>query len=86
MALGTSSTSRRVIGLLSEAQNPTPKERVFYFKGDLCQMAKATDVASKLGIKTGVAGGIPYVTSKEDYNKVTSYIVLNKLEGYWHYE
>ncbi len=48
-------------------------------------MAKASSVASKLGISTGINGGIPYVSSKKDFKTVTQYIVENRIEGWWHY-
>lgn len=86
MAAGTMTTSRTIVDLLREANSPAPEEKVFYFKGDLCQMAKAANVAETLGISTGVAGGIPYVSSKEDFDKVTAYMKSKKVDGYWHYE
>lgn len=75
-----------VADLLSKAHEPAPEEKVFYFEGDLCQMAKAANVAETLGISTGVAGGIPYVKSKEDFDRVTTYMKIHKVDGYWHYE
>lgn len=83
---GKMKISEGVAALLANAHQPMPEGKRYFFEGDLCQMAKAAEVAQKLGIKNGVGGGLPYVTSKEDYNKVVKYIVDNQIEGYWHYQ
>ena len=49
-------------------------------------MSEATKVAGILGIEVGINGGLPFVQSKEDYDKVVKYIVDNQIEGYWHYK
>jgi len=75
-----------VATLLANAHTPPSTTKALYtFDGDLCQMAKAAEVARKLGIKTGVTGGIPYVVSEKDFDRVVKYIVDNQIEGYWHY-
>jgi len=86
MALGTMKSSREIADVLSKVKNPTSEAQVYFFKGDLSQMSNATKVANMLGISPGFKGGIPYVSSKEDYDKVTTYMKLNKVDGYWHYE
>lgn len=85
MEKGKMVMSKGVADLLSKALAPSPLEDVYFFEGDLCQMAKAAQVARNLGIKTGVVGGIPYVVSKKDFDTVVKYIVDNQIEGYWHY-
>lgn len=57
----------------------------FFFKGDLCQMATAQSIASRLGIQTEVEGGIPFVMSREDYDTVKQYLISHRIEGWWHY-
>lgn len=74
-----------VAALLANSHAPAPSGTYYTFEGDLCQMARAADVARKLGYEVGVTGGLPYVCSKEEYDKVVRYIVANKIEGYWHY-
>ena len=74
-----------VAALLANAHTPPPTGEFYTFDGDLCQMAKAAEVAQNLGIKIGVVGGIPYVESKDEYDKVVKYIVDNQVEGYWNY-
>ena len=78
--------SAGVAALLANAHKTSASEKYYYFEGDLCQMAKAASLAEQLGIKTGINGGLPFVSTKEDYDKVVNYIVINKVEGYWHYE
>lgn len=75
-----------VCDLLTTPDTPDTPEDIFVFEGDLCQMLDAANVARKLGIETGVIGGMPYVRLKEEYDKVVKYIVDNKISGYWHYE
>ncbi|MBQ2917213.1 MAG: hypothetical protein IJE59_03435 [Clostridia bacterium] len=70
---------------ISNAHTPAPSGEFHTFEGDLCQMSKAANVARNLGMKVGYAGGLPYVQSKEDYDKVVQYIIEHKVEGYWHY-
>ena len=48
-------------------------------------MNKARSVASQLGISTGINGGIPYVSSKKDFETVTQHLINNRIEGWWHY-
>lgn len=73
-------------GLLENTnQRSTYKVKEYYFEGDLYQMNEARKVADNLGIKTGIKGGLPFVSSKEDFEKVTQYIVSHRVEGWWHY-
>ena len=85
MEKGKMKISGGVAALLANAHTPPPTGEFYTFDGDLCQMSKAAEVARKLGIKTGVTGGIPYVMSKKDFDKVVKYIVDNQVEGYWNY-
>lgn len=57
----------------------------YFFKGDLNQRYQAQSVAQKLGIDTDIESGLPFVMSKEDYQKVTQHIINNRIEGWWHY-
>ena len=77
--------SKGVKDLLSKAHAPVPNRKYYIFEGDMQQMAKAVEAAQILGIKTGVVGGIPCVWSKDDFDKVVQFIVVNRVEGYWHY-
>ena len=77
--------STGVATLLVNAHKPIPAG-ARTFTGDLCQMAKAAGVAMELGFEVGVGGGIPYVKSQEEYEKVVAYLRAHKIEGYWHYE
>lgn len=83
---GELTLSPGVAALLLNAHTPMPRGEKYFFKGDLCQMAEAANVARRLGIEVGVGGGLTYVSSKEDYDKVVKYIVDNKVEGHWHYK
>lgn len=56
-----------------------------FFKGDICQMVVARKIANSLGIYVDIDGGLPFVTSEEDFKDVTKEIVDNQLEGWWHY-
>lgn len=85
MVTGKMEISTGVAALLANAHAPSPLEDVYFFEGDLCQMAKAAQTARQLGFDVGVAGGLPYVASKEEFNKVVQYIIDNRIEGYWHY-
>jgi len=78
--------SSGVAALLANAHKTVPSGKKYYFEGDLCQMAKAASVAEQLGIETGINGGLPFVSTKEDYDRVVKYIVDNRIEGYWHYK
>jgi len=85
MEKGRMEISAGVAALLANAHAPAPNKTIYTFEGDLCQMAKAAEVARNLGINVGIAGGLPYVSSKADYDKVVQYIVDNQVEGYWNY-
>ncbi len=75
-----------VFDLLASAKaKSTFKGTKYCFRGDLCQMATAENVAHKLNVETDREGGIPFVISEEDYDKVTKYMVENRIEGWWHY-
>lgn len=78
--------SAGVADLIANAHAPMPSGGYYTFEGDLCQMSAAATVARGLGISVGVGGGLPYVQSKEDYDKVVQYIVDNRVEGHWHYK
>ena len=82
---GKMQISEGVEALLANAHAPIPKDDFYTFDGDLSQMAKAAKVATDLGYEVGYAGGIPYVVSKKEYNKVVQYIIEHKIEGYWNY-
>lgn len=75
-----------VEALLANAHAPAPSGKYYTFEGDLNQMSKAAEVARMLGFQVGVSGGLPYVCSEEEYNKVVRYIVTNQIEGYWNYD
>ncbi len=76
-----------IITLLSNAHTPPPEGKVYYFEGDLNQMMKAAEIAAEtFGIEVDFAGGQPYVKTKEDFDKVVQYMILNKIEGYWNYK
>ena len=77
--------SAGVVALLANAHEPKSSEKCYFFEGDLCQMAKAADVARQLGIEVGITGGLPYVKSEEEQISVIRYIVNHRLDGYWHY-
>lgn len=75
-----------VFGLLVNANARSSFEgEKYYFKGDLCQMSIAQQVANNLGIDTDINGGLPFVMSKEDFTTVTQYIISRRMEGWWHY-
>ena len=86
MEKGKIQISSGVAALLANAHKTVPSGKKYYFEGDLCQMSEATKVAGILGIEVGINGGLPFVQSKEDYDKVVKYIVDNQIEGYWHYK
>ena len=71
--------------LLANAHQTVPSGKKYYFEGDLCQMSEAAKVAGILGIEVGINGGLPFVSSKEEDDKVVNYIVAYQIEGYWHY-
>lgn len=74
-----------VMALLANIHRPLPYG-VFTFKGDVCQMADAADVARSLGFVVGVGEGVPYVEKKEEYDEVISYLRDHRVSGFWHYE
>lgn len=75
-----------VMGLLLNSHSHSSfKGKKYFFKGDLCQMAKAEEIARKLGIETDYEGGCPFVMSEEDFKKVKEYLISNQIEGWWHY-
>lgn len=80
------SVDNGVLDLLANANKRTSFVREkYYFRGDLCQKSKAMKIAENLGIETGINGGLPFVTSRDDFNTVTQYIIDNRIEGWWHY-
>ena len=74
MRLRTMTITQGVEDSLSNAHTPAPSGKFYTFEGDLCQMSKAANVARNLGMKVGYAGGLPYVESKEDFDRVVQYI------------
>ena len=75
-----------VVGLLANANKRSSfTGNKLFFKGDLNQMYQAQSAADRLGIETDIDGGIPFVMSEKDYEKVTQHIIANKIEGWWHY-
>jgi hypothetical protein len=75
-----------VCGLLSHAGKVSSyKGEMFTFKGDLCQMSAAASVASQLGLKLHYKDVYPFVTSKEDFDKVVQHLISNKIDGWHHY-
>ena len=78
--------SSGVAALIANAHQTVPSGEEYYFEGDLCQMVRAAKVAASLGFEVRINGGLPYVQSKEEYDKVVEYIVDNQIEGYWHYK
>ena len=85
MRLRTMTITHGVADALSNAHTPAPSAEFYTFEGDLCQICEAANVAMRLGMEVGYAGGLPYVKSKEDYDKVVQYIIEHKIEGYWNY-
>lgn len=77
--------SAGVLALLLNTQKPISEGEKYFFEGDLCQRSEAMNVALKLDIEVGIGGGLPYVHSKEDFDKVVEYIIDHHVEGYWHY-
>ena len=86
MEKGKIKISSGVAALLANTHKTVPLGKKYYFEGDLCQMSEAANVAGKLGIEVGINGGLPFVQSKENYDKVVKFIVDNQIEGYWHYK
>lgn len=57
----------------------------FYFTGDLNQLGIALTATITLGIDVTINGGIPFVKSKEEFDKVKKYLIEQKLDGWHHY-
>lgn len=80
------SISTGVVELLANAHSTSSfRGERYYFKGDLCQMSTAKRVAGSLGIQTGIEGGLPFVMSEEDFDRVKEHLISNRIEGWWHY-
>lgn len=78
--------SSGVVGLLANAHATSSfRGERYYFQGDLCQMSAAQKVANSLGIQTDIEGGLPFVMSQEDFDRVKEYLISNQVEGWWHY-
>lgn len=78
--------SKGVLDLLANANKHSDYQgERYYFKGDLCQMSTAESVAKKFGIATDHEDVHPFVTSQEDFDKVTKHLVSHQIEGWWHY-
>lgn len=75
-----------VIGLLANANNRSFfRGEKYFFEGDLNQMSEARKVAINLGIQVDIEGGIPFVMSEDDFEKVKQHIIDHRIEGWWHY-
>ena len=75
-----------VIGLLASARSTSSFTGVrYYLKGDLCQMAAAKKEAGLMGIQTGQEGVQPFVTSKEDFDRLKKRLISRRIEGWWNY-
>ena len=48
-------------------------------------MSAARKVADSLGISTDIEGGIPFVMSQEDFDRVKEHMIFNRVEGWWNY-
>ena len=71
--------------LVNSHSHSSFRGKKYFFHGDLCQMSAAQNVAQKLGISTDYQGGLPFVKSLEDFEKVKEYLIFNRIEGWWHY-
>lgn len=71
--------------LLNVNSKSSYQGKKYFLKGDLCQMATAKNVAICLGIRVYSDGGIPFVTSEEDFEQVKQYLISNQIEGWWNY-
>ena len=60
-------------------------EKRYYLQGDLTQKSIVMEKAELLGIITWNEGGTPYVTSKEEFNRLKNYLVEERVPGWWHY-
>ena len=85
MKMGTITVPAGVAAILANAHEPAPSDDFHTFEGDLIQMAKAATVARQLGFDVGYVGGLPYVQTKAEYDKVVQHIIDHRIEGYWHY-
>ena len=56
-----------------------------YFRGDCCQRSAAQCVADCLEIPTYIEKGIPFVTSKGEFETIKNYLIENQINGWWHY-
>ena len=78
--------SSGVVGMLANAHSTSSfREKRYYFQGDLCQRYAAQKVANSLSIQTDTEGGLPFVMSQEDFDRVKEYLISNRVEGWWHY-
>lgn len=48
-------------------------------------MSAAQSMADSLDIQTGIEGGIPFVMSQEDFDRVKEYLISYQVDGWWHY-
>ena len=60
-------------------------EQHHYFRGSSHQIQDAVNVAAKLGVVVLYDGGIPYVESQEDFDKVAQYLIENEVVGHENY-
>jgi hypothetical protein len=68
-----------IIELLSNARKSSCYDGFrYYFEGDLRQMATAKKAADEIGIISYIDGGVPFVTSEEDFKKITNFLKSNK--------
>jgi hypothetical protein len=57
----------------------------FFFLGDLNQLSIVEDACRDLNITFERDYGLPFVTSKEDKQKVIQYLIDHQIEGWWNY-
>ena len=75
-----------VIDLLAQAKSKSAYQgKKYFFEGDLNQKSIAKRIAEELGVITEVEGGLPFVTTEEDYELVTKELVGRRSEGWHHY-
>lgn len=59
---------------------------MFYFEGDLCQMADQELELRRQGFAVGNSDVYPVVDSEEEYKKALRFIWDRKINGWWHYK
>ena len=61
------------------------EEKRYFFDGDLHQLSQVQKVATVLGVKLDIEGGIPFAKSEKDFTTIKQYIIAYKREGWWNY-